>query len=42
MRSGLDTWFTLPDMPAPVKPPPKWKMALVTWLALFPMVIALS
>ena len=42
VRSGLDTWFTLPDMPAPVKPPPRWKMAVVTWLALFPMVIALS
>ena len=42
VRSGLDTWFTLPDMPAPVKPPPRWKMAIVTWLALFPMVIALA
>ena len=42
VRSGLETWFTLPDMPAPVKPPPRWKMALVTWLALLPMVIALA
>ena len=42
VRSGLETWFTLPDMPAPIKPPPKWKMALVTWVALLPMVIALA
>jgi uncharacterized protein len=42
IRSGMETWFTLPDMPAPVAPPPKWKMALVTWVALLPMVIALS
>ena len=42
VRSGLETWFTLPDMPAPTKPPPKWKMAIVTWAALLPMVIALA
>ena len=42
IQSGLETWFTLPDMPAPSKPPPKWKMAIVTWLALLPMVIALA
>lgn len=42
IRSGLETWFTLPDMPAPMKPPPKWKMALVTWSALLPMVVALA
>ncbi len=42
IRSGLETWFTLPDMPAPTKPPPKWKMAIVTWVALLPMVVALA
>ena len=42
IRSGLETWFTLPDIPAPPQPPPKWKMAIVTWLALMPMVIALA
>jgi antibiotic biosynthesis monooxygenase (ABM) superfamily enzyme len=42
VQSGLETWFTLPDRPMPMNPPPKWKMALVTWLALLPMVIALS
>ena len=42
VRSGLEAWFTLPDRPAPMHPPPKWKMALVTWVALRPMVIGLS
>jgi uncharacterized protein len=42
LQSGLETWFTLPDMPTPSLPPPKWKMALLTWLCLLPMVIALG
>jgi antibiotic biosynthesis monooxygenase (ABM) superfamily enzyme len=42
VQSGLETWFTLPDRPIPTNPPPKWKMALVTWLAILPMMIALS
>jgi antibiotic biosynthesis monooxygenase (ABM) superfamily enzyme len=42
IQSGLETWFTLPDRAAPMKPPPKWKMALVTWSALLPIVIALA
>lgn len=42
IRSGLETWFTLPDRPVPTHPPPKWKMALVTWLSLLPMVIGLA
>lgn len=42
VRFGFETWFTLPDMPAPVTPPARWKMALVTWLALLPMVLALA
>ena len=41
-RTGLETWFTLPDKPAPAAPPPQWKMAIVTWVALLPMVIALA
>lgn len=33
---GLETWFTQPDK----QPghPPRYKMALITWLALFPLV----
>ena len=42
VQSGLETWFTLPDMPAPMTPPAKWKMALLTWLALLPLVVALG
>lgn len=42
VRSGLETWFTLPDLPMPAAPPPKWKMALLTWVSLLPMVIALG
>jgi len=42
VRSGLETWFTLPGMPAPSKPPANWKMALTTWVALLPMVVALG
>ena len=41
-RTGLETWFTLPDKPAPAKPPANWKMAITTWVALFPMVVALA
>ena len=42
IQTGLETWFMLPDMPAPIKPPAKWKMALLTWLALLPLVVALG
>jgi antibiotic biosynthesis monooxygenase (ABM) superfamily enzyme len=35
--TGLETWFTLPSqLGEPV--PPRYKMALVTWLAVFPVV----
>jgi len=42
VRSGLETWFTLPGLPAPSSPPANWKMALTTWVALLPMVVALG
>lgn len=35
--SGIITWFTLPGH-NPVKPPPKYKMTVVSWLALYPAV----
>lgn len=35
--SGMVTWFTLPNN-TNVKPPPKYKMTLVSWLALYPSV----
>lgn len=39
--TGLETWFTLPGKAALV-PPPRYKMTLVTWLAVFPLITMLS
>lgn len=38
--TGLEGWFTLPGQP--VFPPPRWKMALVTWLVAFPLIQVLG
>ncbi|CAI3957340.1 antibiotic biosynthesis monooxygenase [Alteromonas macleodii] len=35
--SGLITWFTLPST-NPITPPPRYKMSLISWLALYPAV----
>jgi antibiotic biosynthesis monooxygenase (ABM) superfamily enzyme len=35
--TGLETWFTLPSRPGEPAPP-RYKMAVVTWLAVFPVV----
>jgi uncharacterized protein len=35
--TGLETWFTLPGSPA-TPPPPPYKMALLTWLTIFPLI----
>ncbi len=32
--TGLETWFTLPDLKA-IVPPPRWKMAIVTFIAAY-------
>ncbi|NWF69381.1 MAG: antibiotic biosynthesis monooxygenase [Chloroflexi bacterium] len=32
--SGMEFWFTMPDQP---QPPPRYKMALVSWLAITPL-----
>jgi len=34
--SGLETWFTLPGQHV-IVPPPRWKMALVTLLGVYPV-----
>jgi antibiotic biosynthesis monooxygenase (ABM) superfamily enzyme len=39
--SGLETWFALPSARAKT-PPPRWKMALVTWMGIFPLVLLTS
>ncbi|MGH2475260.1 MAG: antibiotic biosynthesis monooxygenase [Candidatus Limnocylindrales bacterium] len=35
--TGLETWFTLPDQPD-TPPPPPYKMALLTWITIFPLI----
>lgn len=35
--TGLETWFTLSSS-KPMIPPPRYKMAVITWLAIFPLV----
>jgi antibiotic biosynthesis monooxygenase (ABM) superfamily enzyme len=39
--SGMETWFTLPGGGA-VAPPPRWKMAIVSWAVAFPLIQALN
>ena len=35
--TGLETWFTLPGQPGVASPPP-YKMALLTWITIFPLI----
>jgi antibiotic biosynthesis monooxygenase (ABM) superfamily enzyme len=35
--TGLETWFTLPARPG-APPPPPYKMALLTWITIFPLI----
>lgn len=42
VQTGLETWFTIPGRSTPQTPPPRWKMALVTWLALLPQALLLG
>jgi antibiotic biosynthesis monooxygenase (ABM) superfamily enzyme len=35
--TGLETWFTLPSRPS-APPPPRYKMALLTWITIFPLI----
>jgi uncharacterized protein len=39
--TGLETWFTLPS-PKPIIPPPRYKMATITLLAIFPLIQIVS
>jgi antibiotic biosynthesis monooxygenase (ABM) superfamily enzyme len=38
--TGLETWFTLPGQ-AGAAPPPPYKMALLTWITIFPLITAI-
>lgn len=35
--TGLERWFTLPEQPG-APPPPPYKMAMLTWITLFPLI----
>ena len=39
--NGLETWFALPTARTRL-PPPRWKMAIVTWIGIFPLVLVTS
>jgi uncharacterized protein len=39
--SGLETWFALPAARTRL-PPARWKMAIVTWMGIFPLVLLTS
>ncbi len=39
--TGIDFWFEAPQKKSAAAPP-KWKMSLLTWLAVFPGVVLLS
>jgi uncharacterized protein len=39
--TGLETWFKLPGSNVPtMKPPPRWKMWLISLVAVYPLVLA--
>ena len=39
--TGLETWFKLPGSIVPtMKPPPRWKMWLISLVAVYPLVLA--
>jgi len=39
--TGLETWFTLPAHPG-VMPPPRYKMAIVTLVVIYPLSLAMT
>lgn len=39
--SGLEAWFARPELPA-TQQPPRWKMAVVTWVGIFLVVMLLQ
>ncbi len=40
--TGMEHWFALPGSPRALSPPPRHKMAVVTWLAIFPLVYVVA
>ncbi len=41
VQTGMETWFSLPGQTMPA-PPPRYKMAITAFLAIFPLVIAVA
>ena len=39
--TGMETWFSVPGMGV-VYPPARWKMAVTTWLAIYPAVLVVQ
>jgi antibiotic biosynthesis monooxygenase (ABM) superfamily enzyme len=40
-QEGIEFWFSSPQISSP-QPPIKWKMAILTWLAIYPLILLLS
>lgn len=40
-QESLEFWFSLSKLPAPI-PPTKWKMAVLTWMVIYPLILLLS
>ena len=40
-EEGIEFWFSMPETKASL-PPKKWKMALLTWMVIYPSVLTLS
>ncbi|MEL6579635.1 MAG: antibiotic biosynthesis monooxygenase [Cyanobacteria bacterium J06621_12] len=43
IMTGIETWFAVnSSMPRPIIPPPRYKMAIVTWLAIFVLIVMIN
>lgn len=43
IMTGIETWFAVnSSMPRPMIPPPRYKMAIVTWIAIFALIIMIN
>lgn len=40
-QTGLETWFTIPGRPPPA-PPSRAKMAVLSWVAIYPLILTLN
>ena len=40
VTTGLEAWFTTPDLGVS-GPPPRWKLAIATWVVIYPTITAL-